>query len=201
MSLIEIQLKQDRNARNTAVPFRGSIWGCDYGDGTERDLGSGLSVATGASNGDVSELASNMGGTTLSQLVYPIRIIQPHYGEVIASFLDINMSFNTLDNGTQCWLAIGDWSNATQFIPRSSYSRTEIVQSWMKMTGAAAPMVVASGSLTPQTINVQPALYKNTDMQFIPEAFVLLLCFDKAPHAAGFQLNTLNIHMSVQGIK
>lgn len=201
MALQITQYKQDRNARKDAVPFRGAIWGYPYNDASERDLSQFSVFTNGVGSGfDAYSLVRAIGSNSPAAL-NTIRIVQPRFGTVVSCFADINMTFSAADNGLHCYLAIGTFSNAQTFTPTTSYSQAYLNASWITINGSVAPMTVANGVLAPQTFNLLPALYAYGTPNFVAEAFVLLLCFNRAPTAAGFKLNTLNVHMSVQGIK
>lgn len=202
MTLSKTQLAQDRNARGKAVPFRGSIWGFNYFDGAEKSLSRQTFDLANSGPSDVSTLVGGYGVVSVTPLqLNPIRILQPHYGQIISCYLDFSITFNSADNGMQCWIAIGNFtSGAPNWTVNTSYTTAYITQSWTQINGKSTPLTVSGGSIAPNTLNLTPALYPSTSSSFVPEAFVLLIYFSRTPTASGFNLNYLNVHASVQGI-
>lgn len=151
-------------------------------------------------NVTISTVASASIGANPTNL-FALRILQPHYGQLIECKLDINMSFASADNGIGFYAAIGTFASMAQtYIQNLSYTQSQLDQSWAKINGHTAHIPVTSGSINAKGINLLPALYKYGDANYFEDAFVLLLCFDKTPTPANFIINWLNIHQSTTGI-
>ncbi len=195
----------DIQQRKVAVPFFGHIWGQNQSDLTAVDLNSGfpgdasgLDYVNGLSgSSNASATTFTLGGT----YGVAIRVLQPHYGQLIECKLDINMSFASADNGIGFYCAIGTFASMAQtYIQNLSYTQSELDQSWAKINGHNAHLPVTSGSINAKAINLLPALYPYGNANYFEDAFVLLLCFDKQPTLANFIVNWLNIHQSTTGI-
>lgn len=199
---LESTMNQDRAARQYAVPVRGSIWGLNYNDRTERDLqyvdfystSDTMKYFPFTDSHDMSYPASKG-----ASRVCPIRILQPHYGELIECYADLQLTPAAADNNLTMKLAIGKFQSGS-YDPVTSYTDEEINASWRKIHGTDTPLSVSGGVISAELIDLLHALPKYGDSAFREDAFVLLVAFNKVPiHTGTFHFNFLNIHTSVTG--
>jgi hypothetical protein len=195
-------MNQDRAARQYAVPVRGSIWGLNHNDRTERDLQYITFPPTTADT--MKYFPWTYSGTTNSPTVgaskiCPIRILQPHYGELIECYADLQLTPVAGDSDLTMKLAIGRFQSGS-YDPVTSYTDEEINASWRKIRGTDTPMSVTGGVIAADLLDLLAALPKYGDSSFREDAFVLLIVFNKVPTVTGsFHFNFLNIHTSVTG--
>lgn len=195
----------DRDVRKYAVPVRGTIWGMNYDDRTERDIGGISSVPLSFS--DYHDFFP--GFHTITPATYPpqvgaarvcpMRILKPHYGGLAECYADLRITVASGDNDLTLKLAIGRMNNDYSRV--MAYSDEELNSSWRKIRGSDAPLAVSSGVIMADLIDLLPALHEYGDPAYAGDAFVLILVFNKVPTLTGsFNFNYLNIHTSVTGV-
>jgi hypothetical protein len=215
---------QDRKIRGEAVTLRGSVFGHNYMDETEYDLTQGAFTSS-ASYSDLCGLLgiSTVDGSSITPVIpgfSSIRILQPHFGELVECYIDfvsIHFPFDSFGtpghNGAgsnDLQFGIGDFTNNDFTTPRTSYTAAEITASFQKMTGRTTGYVVAGGGdarITWNRINLLPALYKSGDSKFVEDGFNLIMMINTGSGAAAtqggtdtFKLEFFRITMSVTGI-
>lgn len=196
----------DKESRKYAVPIRGTIWGLNYNDRTERDIGQRTFAGRSAAS-DYSDYfpGKQYEGSTINPLVgatkqCPLRILQPHYGELAQCFADIDINVAAGDSDLTLKLGIGRLQSGT-YDRVTSYTDAEINAAWRKIRGSDAPLTVSGGKLSADLLNLLPALPKYGDADYRKDVFVLVLVFNKVPTLTGtFKFNYLNIHNSVTGV-
>lgn len=195
-------MNQDKAARQYAVPVRGSIWGLNHNDRTERDL---QYIVFPPTTADTMKYFPFQYGNTQNPptvgaaRVCPIRILQPHYGELIECYVDLQLTPAAADSGLTMKLAIGKFQSGS-YDPVTSYTDEEINASWRQIRGTDTPLSVSSGVIAADLLDLLDALPKYGDSNFRDDAFVLLVVFNKVPIVTGtFHFNFLNIHTSVTG--
>lgn len=183
----------DRQVRNEAVTMRANVFGHNYMDETEYDLTKGAYTPSGG----YSDLCAMLGvSTTGLGLTTPtpgainsIRIMQPHQGELVECYIDylqIRSATDALGSTTEkgglgMYIAIGDFTNNDFTTPRTSYTLTEIQDSWEKISGRRTPISMTTGGLDwriiARRINLLPQLKKNGNSLFVEDGFNLILAF------------------------
>ena len=195
----------DRDVRKYAVPVRGSIWGHNYNDRSERDIGSiedfGYSDYLDFFPG---YLARSPGVIMPPQIgarqQCPIRILMPRYGGITECYVDLNMTVASGDSDLTLKLAIGRMSSST-YDRTMVYTDEEINASWRRIRGTDDPLVVSGGVISADIIDILNALPEYGHPDHMQDAFVLILAFNKVPTLTGsFKFNWLNIHTSVTGV-
>jgi len=201
---------QDKAARIYAVPVRGTIWGLNYNDRSERAV---MVIKNNGSGALYSDLHDYFPGTfdsgfatsaTTPQIgasqICPIRILKPHYGELTECFVDIDLNVAAADTGLTLKLAIGKL-DAGAYSRVTSYTDAEIDASWLQIRGSTAPLTVSGGKISADLLNLLPALPKYGSADYRRDVFVLLLVFNRVPVITGtFSFNYLNIHTAVAGV-
>lgn len=196
----------DRDVRKYAVPVRGTIWGMNYDDRTERDIGGISSVPVAFS--DYHDFfpgfhTINPGAAYPPQIgaskICPIRVLKPHYGGLAECYADIRITVASGDNDLTLKLAVGRMNSDYSRV--MNYSDEELDSSWRKIRGSDTPLSVSSGVIAADLIDLLPALPEYGAPDYSDDAFVLILIFNKTPSLAGsFNFNYLNIHTSVTGV-
>ena len=200
----------DKSSRSYSVPMRGSIWGVNYNEYSERNLEHQTVVfATIGTNGNDFKDYFNtyliVGGTEYwryptSQLQCPLRILKPHYGELSECFLDLQITVAASDSDLTLKLAVGHFV-AGEYIRTTSYTQSEIDASWRKIRGSDVPLSVVGGKISVDLLNLLPIIPKYGDADYRQDAFVLVLAFNKPPTQTGtYKFNYLNIHQSSSGV-
>jgi len=194
----------DKSSRGYSVPVRGSIFGLNYTDTTERDISE---VGTQLSRLDSDALPlTGAPNETVPILPYPsknniLRILYPHYGDISECFADVMMTVGPGDSDLTMKLAIGYFKDQ-YFTPNTDYSDDYISASWLKIHGTTDPLAAVSGVISADLLNLLPALPEYGSTDFKTDAFVLIVAFNRMPTiTAPYKFNYLNIHQSVTGIK
>ena len=130
-----------------------------------------------------------------------IRILQPEYGELIACAFFLTLTFATAQaNGIK--IAVGDFQGGASptYEPVTSYSSANIDTQWQKINGSTASLAGAGGAtVTVDGINLLPLLRKRGDTNFVSDAFVLIVAFDKAPAVtSGWNLARFRVEATAQ---
>jgi len=193
----------DKSSRDYAVPVRGSIFGLNYTDDTERDLSETGSKLN--SNPDSRPLT---GAPKNSPIILPfpsknnaLRILYPHYGDIAECFADLMMTVAAADSDLTLKLAIGYFTD-NYFTAQTAYSDTYINESWLKIRGTTNPLTVSEGVIAADLLNLLPAMPKYGSSDFKNDGFVLVVAFNRVPISTGtYKFDYLNIHQSVTGIK
>lgn len=193
----------DRNIRRYAVPVRGTIWGMNYNDRTERDIGFLQGSPLTLSDYNDFFPATYSGSAVLPQIgaskVCPIRILKSHFGELAECYVDIDINVASGDSDLTLKFAVGRFQSSS-YDRVLTYSDAEINSSWRRMHGSDTPLSVSGGKISADLINLLGALPRYGDPNYIEDAFVLILAFNKTPTMTGvFKFNYLNIHTSVTG--
>lgn len=197
----------NRAIRNNAVPVRGTIWGMNYNDRSERDIGAmrGVPVTFGDYNDYFPAYSiDNVGVTYTPQVganqICPIRILQPHYGGIEECYADISINVAAADSDLTLKLGIGRFASGT-YDRVLTYTDAEISTAWRKIRGTDTPLSVSGGVISADILNLYDAIPKYGDPNWIEDGFVLILAFNKVPTQTGtFYFNYLNIHNSVSGV-
>lgn len=215
---------QDRQVRTEAVTLRASVFGHNYKDETEY----GLTAGAFTSSASYSDLCGLLGiNTSTGASIDPapngfnsIRILQPHFGEVVECYIDyisVHYPFDAFGtpgkNGAgsnDLQFGIGDFLNNDFTTPRTDYTAAEITASFKKMTGRSTGYVVAGGGdarTTASRINLLPALYKAGDAKYVEDGFNLIIMFNNGGGADvsqggtdRFTLEFFRVVMSITGI-
>lgn len=195
----------DRNVRQYAVPVRGTIWGVNYNDRSERDIGAidGVPVTLGDYNDFFPGYLLFNGSAVAAQIgarqICPMRILKPHYGEIAECYVDLDLKVASGDSDLTLKLAVGKFASGT-YDRVMAYTDEEINASWRKIRGSDTPLSVSGGKISVDLLSLFEALPKYGDANYIEDAFVLILAFNKVPTLTGtFKFNYINIHTSVTG--
>ena len=196
----------DRDVRKYAVPVRGTIWGLNHNDRTERDIGAIDGVPLTLSDyhdffpGRHIAASDNTSPQIGARRVCPIRVLMPHYGGIVECYADLKITVASTDSDLTLKLAIGRMSPST-YERIMTYTDDEINASWRKIRGDDAPLTVNGGAITVDLADILRALPQYGDPDFVEDAFVLILAFNKVPTLTGtFKFQYLNIHTSVTGV-
>lgn len=220
---------QDRQVRGEAVTLRAQIFGHNYTDYTEYDLKDGAWTRDG---GGFSDLATLVGvNTTTGAATNPvvnsinsIRILQPHFGEVVQMYIDLFMARSATDSmgstedkgGLGVIFAIGDFTNDNFTTPRTSYTFEELAASWRRISGKDYPIFMASGGgdwrMIGRNINLLPELKKAGEAGFVEDGFNLIIAFTNVDYTqlvtpvntgagSNFAFESLRLAMAVTGVK
>ncbi len=196
----------DKDARRYAVPVRGTIWGLDYNDKTERDIGQ-KSFAGRSLTSDYNDYFPSVQyeGTPIAATIgasqqCPLRILMPHYGGLEECYADLSITVASGDSDLTLKLAVGRLQTGL-YDRVTSYTDDEINNSWRKIRGSTAGLAVSGGVIAADLLDLLPAIPKYGDTYFRQDVFVLILAFNKVPTLTGtFKFNYLNIHASVSGV-
>ncbi len=197
-------MNQDKSARQYAVPVRGSIWGLNYNDRTERDLQYVSPPGNSADTAKYFPYTYAYANVTFpptigASKICPIRILQPHYGEIIECYADLQLTPAAGDSDLTMKLAIGIFDGSS-YNPVTNYTDEEINASWRRIRGSDTPLSVSGGVISADLLDLKNAIPKYGDDNYREDAFVLLIVFNKVPVISGaFHFNYLNIHTSVTG--
>lgn len=196
----------NRDVRNYAVPVRGTIWGVNYNDRSERDIGAIVQVPQtfGDYHDYFPSYRVDSGTTYPAQVapsqVCPMRILQPHYGGIEECYADISINVAAADSDLTLKLAIGRFQSGS-YDRVLTYTDAEMAASWRRIRGSDTPLSVSGGVISADLLNLLDAIPKYGDANWKEDAFVLILYFNKVPTETGtFYFNYLNIHSSVSGI-
>ena len=199
---------QDKATRQYAVPVRGTIWGLNYNDATERNIAQQTFAGVGLQNDFVDYfpmLAYNgatVGPNAGAASICPIRILKPHYGELVECFADISLTVAAADSDLTLKMAIGSFDSSLQkgYGRILTYTDDFINRSWQKIHGSSTPLNVSGGKISADLINLLTALPKYGDADYKQDAFVLILAFNKVPTQTGtYNFDYLNVHCAVTG--
>lgn len=219
----------DRLVRNEAVTLRGNVFGHNYKDETEYDLTQGAFTSNGGGSSDLCAMlginpATGAAVTPTPGAINSLRVMQPHYGEVVECYLDYiqirsatEAGGSTVEKGgLGMYIAIGDFTDNLFTTPRTSYTLTEIQDSWEMISGVRTPINMTSGGddwrLIGRRINLLPEIKKADNPLFVEDGFNLILAFGNtegtmlfAPQGSGagsnFAFEFLRIAMAITGIK
>ena len=200
----------DKAARTYAVPVRGTIWGLNYNDSTERDVMRNKSNGSGNLMSDMNDYFpgvfetiagdSAVGAQIGASKICPIRILKPHYGEMTECFLDLDLTVASGDSDLTLKIGIGRLDSGL-YSRVSTYTEDEINATWRKIRGTDAPLTVSGGKISADLLNLLPALPVYGSADYRRDVFVLVLFFNKVPTITGtFKFNYLNIHTAVAGV-
>ena len=187
------------------MPVRGTIWGVNYNDRSERDIGArdGVPLVFGDYHDFFPSYEISNGISHSPQMganrICPLRILKPHYGELIECYADLQITVAAVDNDLTLKLGIGKFESGS-YDRVLTYTDNEIDAAWQKMRGNTTPLSVSGGKISVDLVNLFEALPKYGDANYIEDAFVLILVFNKTPTVTGtFKFDYLNIHTSVTG--
>lgn len=200
----------DRQVRNEAVTMRANVFGHNYQDETEYDLTKGAYTYQGGYSDLCAMLGVNIttgaAVTPTPQAINSIRILHPHQGELVECYVDYIQIRSAIDGtdgstmekgGMGMYIAIGDFTGNEFTTPRTSYTLTEIQDSWEKISGTREPINMLSGGddwrILGSRINLLPELKKNGNSLFVEDGFNLIIAFGNtdgtilfAPSGGGF---------------
>ncbi len=187
-------MQSDLNTRNKAIPYYANIWGYNRTEDSDQSITGSVGHFT-MNFGDLENFQPGFG--TLNT-INPIRILQPHYGDIINANLTLVFTLASAEIARQFRIAIGYFGS--NYAAETNYTQAHIDESHKKITGRDSPyQIAAAGSFTNFAINLTPALYKRGDALFQDDAFVLLLVFDQAPSTgAGWTFTKCNIDCTMQ---
>lgn len=218
----------DRQVRNEAVTVRANVFGHNYSDYTDNGLGAGVFTSGGGGYSDLADMIGvdvTMGGAAITPApaaVNSIRVLQPHFGEVVECYIDyFSIRFSTYavtglnryDLNMQVVFAIGDFLDDDFLTPRTDYTYEEIMASWKKISGMDEGIAQdGSNRVSGNRINLLPAMLKAGEAGFAEDGFNLLIAFTKpgettftAPRGGdtgtNFDFEKLRIAMGVTGVK
>lgn len=187
----------DANLRTGAIPYYANIWGYNRASLSDKAIVPDPNDTSGfyPTLGDLANFEPTIG--TLST-INPIRVLQPHYGNIIEANLNLAITLTSGEPQRQLRIAIGTFSS--RYTAQTSYTDLYINTSHQQISGQAAPYTIpAAGTFSLNKLNLKPAMYKRGSSNFLEDAFVLLLCFDKAPSTAtGFSLTRCEIDCTMQ---
>lgn len=128
----------------------------------------------------------------------PIRLTQPHGGDVVEAYLSLQLHAAAAA-GFTVRLLIGRFSDAN-LTASSSYTEDEIVAGHLKLTGSsAAYSVSAGGTLFIDDLSILPGLPGIDDDDYNDDGFVLVLAFGSAPNiGSGYNLDAFRVTCSAQ---
>lgn len=184
---------QDLALRKTAIPYYANVWGYNRSQNSDYD------ISSASSYGDlVNMIPSSYFGSGTPVAVNPIRVLQPQYGDIIEANLNLRLKTATAEATRYFRIAIGYFSS--RYTAETSYTEGYIMESHRKITGRDAPFTIAPAStLSIQRLNLYPGMYHRGDSQFKDDAFVVLLCFDKAPsNGTGYTFTKFEIDCTMQ---
>lgn len=199
----------DRDVRRYAVPVRGTIWGHNYNDRSERDIGYYIHQAP-VTYSDYNDYFPGVdyslaGATPINPIVgasqqCPLRILNPHFGGIVECYADLSITVAAADPDLTLKLVVGRFQSSS-YDRVLTYTQAEIDASWLKIRGSNTPLSVSSGAISADLLNLLPAMYEYGNAEYREEAFVLILAFNKVPTLTGtFKFNYLNVHTSVTGV-
>ena len=204
-------MAKDKDVRRYAVPVRGSIWGHVYNDRSENDIEFQEVVAS--TIGDVPKsdfmqyfptILNDPASAPLPPFsgivkTVPLRILKPHYGHLAQCYVDLDITVASGDSDLTLKLAVGKFVSGS-YSAETSYTQTEVDDSWRRITGSDTPLSVSGGKISATLLDLLNSLPKYGDSNYKEDAFVLILAFNKVPTVTGtFHFNQLNIHTSVTG--
>lgn len=194
---------RDRNLRRYSVPFRGTIWGHNYSDETDKDIRVGAWTPQGGAS-DITPLTGFVSNPNTSAefvtapvpvQIVPVRVLQPHFGELSQLYIDLDMAVATTQTGLTLKIAVGSMADAPTFTPVTSYTQAYIDAQHRKVRGSDTPYSVSAGRIKIDRLSILPLIKKSIDSGFVEDAFVLLLCFSAVPStASGYRFQKLNIY-------
>lgn len=219
----------DRQVRNEAVTLRANVFGHNYWDYTEYDLTVGAFTANGGGSSDLCPMLGinpTTGAivTPTVQAINSIRILQPHFGEVVQMYIDFfsmrsaTDAFGTTEEkgGLGVIFAIGDFTNNDFLTPNTNYTFEQLAASWKRISGKDYPIYMASGGgdwrMFANRINLLPELYKSDSPKFVEDGFNLIIAFTNydytqlvqpinAGAGSNFAFEFFRLAMSVTGVK
>ena len=171
-----------------------NVFGHNYQDATEYALSVGAFTNNGGGRSDLCNMLgidTTTGGpvTPTVQSVNSIRILQPHFGELVQCYIDFfsmrsatdAMGFTEEKGGLGVIFAIGDFTDNNFLTPRTSYTFEELAASWKKISGKDYPIYMASGGgdyrMLDSGINLLPELKKADSPLFVEDGFNLIIAF------------------------
>ena len=183
---------QDLALRKTAIPYYANVWGYNRGDDSDYD------ISNTSYRGDLYNLAPSSYFAGTPQQVNPIRVLQPQYGDIVEANLNLRFKLATAEGERQLRIAIGYFSS--RYTAQTSYTDAEITASHRQITGRDSAYTIAPAStLSIQRLNLYPGMYHRGDARFKDDAFVVLLCFDKAPsNGSGYTFTKFEIDCTMQ---
>lgn len=220
---------KDRQVRNEAATLRANVFGHNYQDFTEYDLTVGAFTSNGGGYSDLCPMLgidTTTGGpvTPTVQSINSIRILQPHFGEVVQMYIDFFSMRSATDEmgsteekgGLGVIFAIGDFTDNDFMTPNTSYTFEELAASWKRISGKDYPIYMASGGgdwrMFDNRINLLPELYKSDSPKFVEDGFNLIIAFTdfdytqlvqpiNAGAGTNFAFEFFRLAMSVTGVK
>ncbi len=188
--------QNDKALRKSAIPYYANIWGYNRNQYSDQAIG-GEQASINSSDLQPFQITYGTPST-----INPVRVLQPHYGELIECNLQLAFHLATAEAPRQFRVAIGYFSS--RYTAQTSYSEDYINADHKLITGKITPYSIgAGGSFSANKLNLLPALYKNGHSLFKEDAFVVLLCFDQAPSTgAGWLLSRFEVGATAQmGLK
>lgn len=193
----------DSALRTNAIPYYANVWGynrTNLSDGQIcPDVNNSSPTWPYPNLGDLKNFAPNLG---VLNTINPIRVLQPHFGNIIECNLNLKFTLAAAEASRQFRIAIGTYSS--RYTPQTSYSDAYINASHQLITGQSAPFTIpAAGTFSMNKLNLLPDLYKRGDPNFLEDAFVVLLVFDSAPSTGtGWAFTRFEVDCTMQmGLK
>lgn len=166
------------------VPVRGSIVGHCYYDATERDLSVGAEdKAEGFRSGDVAKYVAL--GNQSSAVLY-IRILMPHYAQIVEAYLDLWCTAAGV-NGVRVVFAPVDGLTPVEL------SSIQIDEMWRRLYGKSDSIKAENGRIRVAGLNMKPVILERTRKD---ELMALVLAFDTPPQ--DFKLERLNLLLGTE---
>ena len=166
------------------VPVRGSIVGHCYYDATERDLSVGAEdKAEGFRAGDVAKYVAL--GNQSSEVLY-IRILMPHYAQIVEAYLDLWCTAAGV-NGVRAVFAPVDGLTPVEL------SSSQIDEMWRRLYGKSDSIKAENGRIRIGELNMKPVIPEKTRDS---ELMALVLAFDTPPQS--LKLERLNLLLGTE---
>lgn len=185
------------SVRETAIPYYANIWGYNRASLSDKAIAPDPADTSGfyPTLGDLANFEPTHG---VLSTINPIRILQPHYGNIVEANLNLNFTLASAEASRQLRIAIGTFSS--RYTAQTSYSDAYINASHAQITGTNTPFTIgAAGTFSMNKLNLKPAMYGRQSSNFLEDAFVLLLVFDKAPSTgSGYKFTRCDVECTMQ---
>lgn len=174
---------QDKSLRQVAIPYYGQIMGYNRAEQSDQDislaqivLGAGVALA-----GDLYPFTYSSG-----QKDFMVRILRPQFGQLIEAYLNLSLTFDTMEISPKFYVSAGSGYGAdgvTPVVPSQSY----IQQVHQVITGQTSPLTgIAGQPMTQYKLNILPLLpLAPGSTNFSPDSFVVGIHFLQIPVMTG----------------
>lgn len=192
---------KDKNLRQQAVPYYGQILGYNRSDNSDQDISHttmspGFGSHTNPALLGQGDLYPLIQGT--SQTDYMIRILRPKHGQIVQSYLNINLTFDPIESFPEISISVGGSfaiDNLTANVPSKSF----IAQCMNKLNppNGSPFQGVAGQALIIYGLNIQPLLPQVGSANYVPDFYSIGLHFSHPPIASESFLNKFFITGSI----